>query len=468
MPLALVLGSLLFGIAFTLDLAGRAFAISWIDLVAYATAIAGLVQAVRVRRVRLDAALLGYLALFAVIAAQVAVFPYWKDIAGGSSRFVTAASVVFGLSQFVPQQAAAADEPPSRAVWRWPAVVGGFAAVLTVWVLVQLGLGLADPALRTFYEVKNNVVTPLGASNFLALFLLVPAAMLWGVAARWRRWIPVAAVATVGMIGTLSRGAFVAFVVTVLAGLFAAAAQRWRPMATAVLALGVLSVLLVDGGVLARGAPAVAATRTAPSPVHTATAADPPPPGALAATTTAPSPAATTAPTTAPSASPEPGASPSSDVLEGVLHSRTSGRLAMFRAAWHGFLDHPVIGVGLNSFLVISHTLQPPQVNAHNLELHALATMGALGAAAYLSLWLVLVWRCWRLPAGWQRRALALGALAMLLHAQVEALAFTRAYEALLAVLLVISGALPGAWGVRTVSWSAGESAESRTTPDGG
>jgi O-antigen ligase len=95
--------------------------------------------------------------------------------------------------------------------------------------------------------------------------------------------------------------------------------------------------------------------------------------------------------------------------------------------------------------------LPEPHVNAHNLLIHALVTTGLLGAIAYLALWWFLARRTTRsiLAGDPEGAALMAAAIALFVHAAAEALAYTRAVEALLAAMLAIAATRPQADAVR-------------------
>lgn len=441
-PLLVVLTALLFGPAFIWTLGGRPFVISWIDLAAGGIAIAGAVVAVRRGRVRFDRVLLGYLALLIVIVVQAIVLPGALATLGASSRFVTAAMLVFGLSQLVSdeiaqdaQRAASAWEPSPLGAqgprarrdrrltadepWRWPLAMTLFGGVLAVWVTTMLVAALGDVGLANFYDVKNAVVTPLGASNYLAGFLLMTGLIVAVVAAYDRRYLAGALVCVVGMLATLSRGAAIALVLASLAGALAMRSRRIAVAAVSVVTAAVLALVVIFAVTAPSGGsePAVAVEGAGSG-------------GSVALL--------------------EPGSITHQRIGE-LLVTATGGRLELYRVSWRAFLDNPVLGVGVNHLESVTAGTAEPHVNAHNLELHALATTGLLGTLAYLSLWALLAWRLWFAPTGLRRSALAVAALGLFIHAQVEALAFTRAIEAVLALLLVIAGTVPAARGIRVV-----------------
>lgn len=413
--LVAVLAALLAGPAGSLELAGRVFVVSWIDLAGVALGLTGLGVAVRRRRVHLELALVGYAGVLAVALLQTLLRPQPLEILGGSSRFVTAALLLFGLSQLTAGHARAATR------WDATAVLVGFGAVLGAWVLLRLGLALADPQLTTFYAVKNAVVVPLGASNTLAGYLLLPAVAGAVLATGQRRLLLPAACALLGVVATLSRGGLLALLASLLLG---AVATRRRPVvalaagATVVaLSLTAALTLLVD---------------RAPAPAESSE-----PAAATAATPDG------TAITPAPTTGPAEGLTDRR--LEGATVSSPEGRLALWRSSAGAFLDAPLLGVGLNRLPAVTAELAQPHDHAHNLLLHALAETGLVGTLAYLLLWVALARRLWLADPSPQRTALALGALALFLHAQVEALSSQRGIEALLAVLLAVAASLPEA-----------------------
>lgn len=402
--LYVVVAALVAGVAFHFTALGRTFTVTYLDLIALPVAAAGLVAAWRRRAVRVDGVLAAYAALLAVVAVQPLVVGDTWRVYGGASRFVTAALILVGLSQLAPGR----DRVPGG--WTLPVV--GMGGVLGVWTVVLLVTTLAGGSATEFYDLKRALVTPLGASNYLAAFLLVPTVVAIGYAARRRRWVPLAAALTLALGATLSRGAVLGLVAGLVAGAALTRSRRLVAVAATAVALGIVGLVALvatsTGGVV--DTPAIATTVTA---------------DALATGTPL-------------------------DVSQAVTPD-TGGRLVLYRSAWRAFLDHPWLGVGLNRLETITAASGPPHVNAHNLLLHALATVGLLGTIPYLAVWGLLLWRLWRLPPSTTRTALWMATIALLAHAQVEALAFTRAVEVLLAVLLVVAGAQPGAWGVRTL-----------------
>ncbi len=388
MPIAAVLAALLLGVATRVDLLGREFTISYIDVLALSFAAWGAAVAGRRGRFHVDRVAWAYVAFLGVVVLQSFVLPDRWDILGGGSRFGVPLLLLVGLTQVVP---AAGTDPggdgraPSWLMtarersgldgetWDWPLWFGAFGVVLALWVLGLVGLAFLDDAPDRFYTVKNSIVMPLGASNYLAGFLLAPLGVAVAYTRRSRAWIPVAVLCAAGLVGTLSRGAGVATVgVLAVIGVNAASARRTGPATTASVAVVPL-LLMAQNGV--------------------------------------------------------------------ELGSTVVKRFELWRLSWHAFLDSPAYGVGLNRFGVVTNEVTGLHDNAHNLFFHSLAEMGLLGTVPYLAIWGAVGWRVWRLPRGVERTALLLAAAGLVAHAQVEAIAFSRAYEVLGAVLLVLAAA---------------------------
>lgn len=392
MALVVLLASLLVGALVTFPLGGRDFVVSGVDVAAIGLFVWGLVEARRRREFVLDHALVGYLGIFAIVLVQLVVFDDRLNLIGGASRFTGPAFILLGLSQLRPRD----DPRPGPARWRWPEAFALFGSLLAVWIGALLVGGLADPATEGFYDVKNSISMPLGASNYVAAFVLVPAVALVALGMRHRRYLLLAILPIAGVVATLSRGAFLGFA----AGLVVAMAGRWRPR-VGVVAAGVTAAIVVVASILL---------------------------GVVG----------TSIPVTA---------------------STVAGRLVLLEASWDGFVAHPVIGVGLNNILAVTGSLAEPHVNAHNLVIHALVTTGVLGTIAYLGLWWSLGRRTARssLAGDAEGAALAAAATALFVHAAAEALAYTRAVEALLAAILAIAATRRGADAVRVRPWGSGQ-----------
>jgi len=102
-------------------------------------------------------------------------------------------------------------------------------------------------------------------------------------------------------------------------------------------------------------------------------------------------------------------------------------RLAHWQAAWGMFSDHPWLGVGWGNYAPVYPAYALPRWadplgHAHNFYLNVMAETGLVGLAAYLVFWaaaFVFVWRAVRRSQGF-RKAVALGALGMLVHLSVH------------------------------------------------
>lgn len=74
------------------------------------------------------------------------------------------------------------------------------------------------------------------------------------------------------------------------------------------------------------------------------------------------------------------------------LESGGSGRLETWRAVWHLFLSHPILGVGFRAH----EAMLKINTSAHNGYLALLAEIGVFGFGAALFLTLSGVWKIWR------------------------------------------------------------------------
>jgi O-antigen ligase len=107
-------------------------------------------------------------------------------------------------------------------------------------------------------------------------------------------------------------------------------------------------------------------------------------------------------------------------------------RLMVWQASWQIFLDHPILGAGVDTFQLVFPAYRPPghwevdggttPARAHNLVLQVLATQGVVGMAALLILGFGLVrqgLRAWHLHAN--QRPLLLAVFASLVGFFVQA-----------------------------------------------
>ena len=128
-------------------------------------------------------------------------------------------------------------------------------------------------------------------------------------------------------------------------------------------------------------------------------------------------------------------------------------RMDLYRLAWEQFLRHPLFGVGLNVFSVVSHRLHGVDTVPHNFELGFLAELGLPGLV------LGLLW-AWALAQGARRalrhaetpgeRSLALGLwaafLAAALHNQVESTLYGQQFKMMLLVYGAAAWAIGHEW----------------------
>lgn len=380
-PLGLVLVGLLSGAVGTAQLAGRPVTLNWIDLVGVGLLLVATRRALHRRQFVVDRAVVAYGLFLAVAAVQVVVRDDPAEILTGMVRFALAAAVLIALEQLLPtltdEGAADASLQPQDGRWHWPVWLASFGAVLAVLVLLDSATAYLVAGKRDFYDLKNAVAVPLGASNYLAAFLMVTLVTTVVHVRRYRWLVAPAVLVLLGLVATLSRGALVALVATAVIAVIA----RWSERLAVGTAVAVAVVLTV--------APLVV-------PVET------------------------------------------TDDLPGA--TAVFNRLEQFEASVEAFVDAPLIGVGLNRYQeVVVADASARHDNAHNLTLHALAETGLLGALSYLALWALLVARILRMDRCPTRTAIGLATTALFFHAQVEALAYTRAVDVLVAVMLALT-----------------------------
>ena len=103
-------------------------------------------------------------------------------------------------------------------------------------------------------------------------------------------------------------------------------------------------------------------------------------------------------------------------------------RLAHWQSALDMWQDHPWLGVGFGNYAAAYAQYALPKWpmalgHAHNYYLNVAAETGLLGLVAYLSFWGLVFWHVWRIlrtAVDQGTRALALGALGMLVHVSVH------------------------------------------------
>ncbi len=380
----------------TVRVAGASVAISVVDLACLAVLVAGaVVEQRRAPAERVgwwpgarEPALWAYLAFLVVVGIQF-VLPsiggaFDVEVATGASRFLGPAILLLGLTWLRPDE----DDDP----WDWRVGFAVLGLVMAAGIAVDVVSAIGDPEVGGFYDWKRALQQPVGVSNIIAGYTAVTLWPTVTLARRDRRWAAAAAVILAATLVTLSRAAVAGLVVALAVVLLG----RWRPSRrTAAGLAGAVAVLTV----LVTAVTIAVDTR----------------PGA-----------------------------------EGAIASALRVRDEQYTAAYEAWQDAPLLGVGLNRFQeeVTVVTSQPsaaavdgviPYEHPNNAWLMALAEVGLLGAAAYLALWVLLAMRIVRLENRVQQFALAGAASGLAVHAQLEALTFTRGIEVVLALLLAVS-----------------------------
>ena len=89
-----------------------------------------------------------------------------------------------------------------------------------------------------------------------------------------------------------------------------------------------------------------------------------------------------------------------------VLKDQDGGRQAIWKAAFSGVVEHPVLGWGQENFNYVYDKYRAPETyqmelyfdRAHNVFFDWLIAGGVLGLLGYLSLYAALLWSLWKLP----------------------------------------------------------------------
>ncbi len=282
------------------------------------------------------------------------------------------------------------------------------AAVAITGVMIaagMIGVALTSPMGAPLAIMRKLVDLPWGRTNYLAGLLIVAIPVLLGLmgdAASWRG----RAVCALGLVITMaglavsaSKGAIVALAVGVLLTFGLSRRQTLAPRLIVLVVFGLATAMFVAG------------------PLH--------------------------------------------QVIEmrlqtSALDYSAGERMDLYSLAWQQFITHPVLGIGLNDFSVVSHRLHGLDTVPHNLEFGFLAELGLPG------LLLVLAW-VWAMGDGARRalraavtpreRSLALGMLAAFIafavHNQVESTLYGQQYKMLLVVQAAAAWSIAGAWEMR-------------------
>jgi O-antigen ligase len=374
-PVVVMCLAVLAGGALEFDVGSRRYGINSMQVAVAAVAVGGALAAWHHRRFRIDPVLLPYAVLAAIPIVQALVHGGSPASWGGIGRFAT----VFVLLVALPQYRRGAD-----AFANWDLPITWLGGAIGIWTLVKVIPALTQPALE-FYEVKDYVRLPLGNHNYVGAVLVTTLTVMLAVG-RTTWPIRVATVfAGIGLAFTLSRGAWLAFAL-VLVALLMHRRDRRTAVTLGLLTLGavLLATLLILLG------------------------------------------------------------EDSAERLRGLLSPATADRIELWRAAVDAFVANPWLGVGIDRVPEWMGATKQLYDHAHNLVLEALMTTGVVGAGAYLTYWAMAGWRAWRLPTTALRMGLGLPLMALFVHAQVDTLSYLLVYEVLVAMFVGIAATYDG------------------------
>lgn len=283
------------------------------------------------------------------------------------------------------------EGPPARPSWvpTWDVPVVLMGVVIAVMAMARVIPAMGDPGLG-FYDLKDVVQLPLGNHNYVAAILVAALAVVLVRPLGRTWWSLAAAVIGLGLVVTLSRGGWLAAGVVLVV---LAATRRDRATVMTVGGLGVVALVLLGAVVLAGGG--------------------------------------------------------DTGRLAGVFSPATQARMDLWGASWEAFVANPVLGVGVDRLPEWMTEVREPYVHAHNLVLHALAVTGVLGTLVYLAYWGMVAARAVRLPTLDDRLRVGLPLLALFVHAQIDSLSYFLVYEVVVALLVGVAAARPGAPFVR-------------------
>lgn len=326
-----------------------------------------------------------------LVAVPVAVFVAYVIVQGigagvgpfGTGGFGRFATVLLLLLALPQFEVGPPTRVPALPRWDVPVVLMG--VVIAVMALVKVVPAMGDPDLG-FYDLKDVIQLPLGNHNYVAAILVASLAVVLVRPLGRTWWTAAAGVIGLGLVVTLSRGGWLAAGVVLVV---LAATRRDRATVRTVGGLGLLALALLVVVVFAGG-------------------------GATGR-------------------------------LAGVFSPATNARMELWGASWDAFVANPVLGVGIDRLPDWMTAVRQPYVHAHNLVLHGLATTGVVGTAIYLAYWAMVATRVVGLPALDQRLRVGLPLLALFVHAQIDSLSHFLVYEVVVAVLVGVAAAHPGA-----------------------
>ena len=368
----------------------RTVGINTAQAVTLAIAVMGGVHARQRGTVRVDLLAIPVVAMMGLTLLQGVVVGTGPLTTGGLGRFATVLLLLLALPQFTT-----APVPPAadrgRANWDVPIVLMGVA--IAVMALLKVAPAMGDPDLG-FYDLKDVVQLPLGNHNYVAAIIVAALAVVLVRPLGRTWWTAAAGVIGLGLVVTLSRGAWLAagVVLVLLVVTRRNRATFFTLAGVAAAGLALLVVVLLAGG------------------------------GAT-------------------------------DRLAGVFTPATAARLNLWGASWDAFAAHPVLGVGVDRLPEWMTSVREPYVHAHNLVLHALSTTGVLGAAIYLAYWAGAGLRVLSLPDMSSRLRVGLPLLALFVHAQIASLSYFLVYEVVVATLIGVAATHPTARFVHEVGW---------------
>ena len=281
----------------------------------------------------------------------------------------------------------ATDRRRARVLLGAVALTGAALALLMAFVALHAPEGFALAVLT------KNVDLPWGRNNYLAgmLALALPLALgLMGSARRWQKrllWLAVVLINALGLAASASKGA-------ILAVALASTAAFLGPIAKGSARLPRLALLLVF---------ALGAFLFVMGPLRVAL---------------------------------------DYRLQASALDYSGSERLLLYKLALAEGLKHPLLGIGLNNFSVVAHSLHGVDTVPHNLELGFFSELGIPGLLMVLA-WVLVLLRsalaAIRASRSAGERSLALGCgaavLGAVLHNQVESTLYGEQFKLLLFVL---------------------------------
>jgi O-antigen ligase len=279
----------------------------------------------------------------------------------------------------------------TRDVARARLLLGGVVVTSAAIAAAMLVVVLRHPMGPVLAVMLRLVDLPWGRSNYLAGFFILAIPLALGLAwsgrsslAAWA-WGGLAAMSGMGLVLSASKGAMLSLVLTLLPA-FATAGRGARRAALPVLVLlGAVALVYTNG------------------PLQQVM---------------------------------------SNRLTSSAIDYSMSERVDLYWLAWQEFLAHPILGIGLNNFSVVSHLLRGLDTVPHNLELGWLAELGLPGALLGLAVVLAPLRSAWRVrvtahsPA---ERAVAAGLLAawagVIAHNQVESTIYGGQFKIVMLLL---------------------------------